>query len=87
MSISAREFKGVTKDPLDLRDLLYEPSLRELPFSIDNRAKVPTILDQGTEGACTGFGLAAVVNFLLGNRPDLEPLEDSVSPRHSPCTI
>jgi hypothetical protein len=23
------------------------------------------ILDQGTEGACTGFGLAAVVNYLL----------------------
>jgi len=22
------------------------------------------ILDQGTEGACTGFGLAAVVNYL-----------------------
>ena len=29
---------------------------------------MPFLLDQGTEGACTGFGLAAVVNFLLHNR-------------------
>ena len=63
-----RAFRGVTKDPLDLRDLMYEGSLRELPFKINNRRKVPIILDQGQEGACTGFGLAAVVNFLLYNR-------------------
>ena len=30
--------------------------------------KVPFVLDQGEEGACTGFGLAATVNFLLHNR-------------------
>ena len=65
-----RPFRGVTKDPLDLRDLMYEGSLRELPFKIDRRAHVPIILDQGREGACTGFGLAAVVNFLLYNRSD-----------------
>ena len=28
------------------------------------------MLDQGKEGACTGFGLAAVVNLLLGRRQD-----------------
>ena len=55
----------VKKDPLDLRDVYYEPSLAELPFKIDNRKKVPKILNQGTEGACTGFGLAAVANYLL----------------------
>jgi hypothetical protein len=65
-----RPFGGVTKDPLDLRDLKYEGSLRELPFKIDHRSRVPIILDQGKEGACTGFGLAAVVNFLLYNRSD-----------------
>jgi hypothetical protein len=65
-----RPFTGVTKDPLDLRDLMYEGSLREVPFTLDNRSRVPLILDQGREGACTGFGLAAVVNFLLYNRTD-----------------
>ncbi len=63
-------YAGVVKDPLDLRDLKYEGSLRELPLSIDNRACVPFILNQGAEGACTGFGLAAVVNFLLSNHAD-----------------
>lgn len=67
-----RPFKGVTKDPLDLRDLMYEGSLRELPFSIDNRSRVSVILDQGKEGACTGFGLAACVNYLLYNRSDMK---------------
>lgn len=65
-----RSFGGVAKDPLDLRDLMYEANLRELPFQIDNRRRVSIILDQGKEGACTGFGLAAVVNFLLCNRSD-----------------
>ena len=60
----------VTKDTLDLRDRMYEPTLNELPYIIDNRKHVPKIngglliLDQGQEGACTGFGLAAVVNYL-----------------------
>lgn len=60
------------KDPLDLRDLMYEGSLIELPKWIDNRGKVPFMLDQGLEGACTGFGLAAVVNFLLHNQRGAE---------------
>ena len=79
--VQRRPFEGVTKDPLDLRDLPYEPSLDELPFAIDNRDKVPLVLDQGREGACTGFGLAAVVNFLLHNRPDTGPVDASVSTR------
>ncbi|MCP4317753.1 MAG: hypothetical protein GY789_17470 [Hyphomicrobiales bacterium] len=56
-----RVYEGVTKDPLDLRDLMYEGSLSELPFEIDNRSRVPIVLDQGKEGACTGFGLAIYV--------------------------
>ena len=70
-----RPFGGVTKDPLDLRDHMYEGSLRELPFKFDNRRRVPIILDQGQEGACTGFGLAAVVNYLQYNRSDSKPPE------------
>ena len=81
-SDQTRAYSGVTKDPLDLRDLPYEGSLLELPFELDNRNKVPMILDQGQEGACTGFGLAAVVNFLFHNRTHQpQPVEESVSAR------
>ncbi|MBI1952064.1 MAG: C1 family peptidase [Acidobacteria bacterium] len=76
-----RPFTGVTKDPLDLRDLMYEGSLLELPFKLDNRKKVPRILDQQQEGACTGFGLAAVVNFLMHSRQYPPPMKDFASPR------
>jgi hypothetical protein len=65
----------VVKDPLDLRDLMYEGSLLELPKWIDNRGRVPFVLDQFKEGACTGLGLAGLVNFLLHNRRGAEPLE------------
>ena len=68
------EFEKITKDPLDLRDRMYEPSLTELPFQVDNRDDVPKVLDQGKEGACTGFALAAVVNFLIRNRSNSEGL-------------
>lgn len=60
----------VKKDALDLRDIYYEPSLHELPVALDNWGKVPKVLDQQSEGACVGFGTAAVVNYLLANRSD-----------------
>ena len=47
----------------DVRDRYYEPSLIPLKRQIDP-PKNPIILDQGQEGACTGFGLAAVINHL-----------------------
>ena len=56
------------KDPLDLRDIYYEGNLEELPPWVNNRGKVPFVLDQQKEGACTGFALAAVVNYLLHNK-------------------
>ncbi|WP_107852594.1 C1 family peptidase [Oceanimonas marisflavi] len=52
------------KDPPDIRDRIYEPALLSLKPGIDMRGRVPKILDQGTEGACTGFALAAVINLL-----------------------
>ncbi|PCI09707.1 peptidase C1 [bacterium] len=72
-----------TKDSLDLRDLRYEGSLVELPYWVDNRGKVPLILNQGREGACTGFSLAAVVNYLKHNRAGALQLieKESASPR------
>ena len=70
-------------DTLDFRDRMYMPTLIEVPTHIPisryKKYKIP-ILDQGTEGACTGFGLATVANYLLTRRkviPDPTP----VSPR------
>src|SRR6185436_9654972 len=62
---------------IDIRDWFYRPSLASLPDRVVNCDSVPFILDQGQEGACTGFALAAVVNFQLRRRN----LVRSVSPR------
>jgi hypothetical protein len=53
-------------DRIDLRDWFYQPALISLPDSLVSCPLIkPTmILNQGSEGACTGFALAAVVNFL-----------------------
>src|ERR1051325_5645071 len=55
-------------DIVDFRDQLHVPALvqapGELPLERYRAYHVP-ILDQGQEGACTGFGLATVANFLL----------------------
>lgn len=62
-------------DRLDLRDLPYRPPLRSLapawPTDNDIQQFIPgyvaakLVLDQGKEGACTGFGLAGVANYLF----------------------
>ena len=57
-------------DRIDPRDWFYEPTLEALPDVVVN-VDPAAVLDQGTEGACTGFALAAVINHLLkarGNR-------------------
>ena len=65
-------------DRYDFRDAPYRPPVRSLPHqwpSDEQAARFFTtyardglILDQGNEGACTGFGLACVVNYLLWTR-------------------
>jgi hypothetical protein len=70
-------------DTLDFRDRMFEPTLIEVQAerSLDEyRASAVPILDQGTEGACTGFGLATVVHYLLRTRDNRRD-EDQVSPR------
>ncbi len=62
-------------DRLDLRDREYRPNLRSLPQQFPTEKQVKDlltsyvgsdlILNQGQEGACTGFGLAAVINYLI----------------------
>lgn len=70
-------------DRIDLRDWFYQPSLRPLPDVLVNCPGVPAILDQGTEGACTGFALAAVINYQLARRQLITAKDSSrlVSPR------
>ena len=62
-------------DRLDLRDRPYRPPLGNLPPQwpsdevvrdlLPAYAEAQLLLNQGEEGACTGFGLAAVINYLL----------------------
>jgi hypothetical protein len=52
-------------DKIDIRDWFYQPTLSALPEQVINLDNVPLILDQGSEGACTGFALAAVINYHL----------------------
>src|SRR5205809_4330253 len=62
----SRRKLDVHPDPLDFRDRMYEPTLVEVPpaYPLEGfqQFQVP-ILNQGQEGACTGFGLATVVNY------------------------
>ncbi|MBL4740455.1 MAG: C1 family peptidase [Sneathiella sp.] len=58
---------NVRPDPPDIRDRLYEPALVQLLPKLDNSA-LGKPLNQGKEGACTGFGLAAVINILNAAR-------------------
>jgi hypothetical protein len=61
-------------DRLDLRDREFTPNVVSLPQQWPDDAmirrllprycKSGLVLDQGSEGACTGFGLACVVNYL-----------------------
>ena len=54
---------NAVKDVPDIRDRYYEPSLIQLKHKIDNR-KFAFIRDEGEEGACTGFGLAAAIDVI-----------------------
>lgn len=67
---------NAVEDTPDFRDFDYQPALLHLADSIDPPDQ-RLVLDQGREGACTGFGLAAVVDFLLARNEH----ERQVSPR------
>ena len=81
-------------DRLDLRDLPYRPRLGNLPTqypSDEDAARwlpayvaADLVRNQGPDGACTGFGLAAVINYLLFTKPRT----DGMAPRQvSPAML
>jgi hypothetical protein len=55
-------------DTIDFRDTMYVPTLVAVRSASDIKSyralKIP-VLDQGREGACTGYGLATVANYLV----------------------
>lgn len=55
--------KNVETDFPDNRDWLYQPNLQQLKPYIDPPA-ILNIRDQGNEGACTGFALAAAIDYI-----------------------
>src|SRR5437879_12267876 len=69
-------------DTLAFRDLRYTPTPVEVPpvrtLAHFRKSKVP-VQDQGSDGACTGFGLATVVHYLLRAR-QVAPDASDVSP-------
>lgn len=82
-------------DRIDYRDRIYNPPLVNLPdqfpapgqiadYLTDYTDGCELILDQGNEGACTGFGLAATINYLLWRKrlaTDDDGHATKVSPR------
>ena len=78
----------VRPDRLDIRDRQFTPAIRHLPPTFPTLEWVAAhwqayidagfILNQGSAGACTGFGLSAVINYLHWcENPD----HQKVSPR------
>ncbi len=54
---------NVIPDAPDLRDRMYEPALIDVKVKLDPPPGI-VVRDQGEQGACTGFGLAAVIDHL-----------------------
>ncbi len=61
---------NVVNDVPDFRDRMYQPGLAQLKSTIEPDSGILTIFNQGSEGSCTGHGLAAVINLLLKRKND-----------------
>jgi len=88
---SMHKVSRTKKDTADLRDRLFVPPAVSLPDEYPRQEDISKflpaytqanmILNQGTEGACTGFGLTCVVNYLRWMKAKLPAKMESVSPR------
>ncbi len=63
----------------DFRDLPYESArAAALPYSVDLRAKMPPVWDQGDLGSCTSHAILAAMHYQLTRQsPDAQVLEGS----------
>lgn len=71
-------------DNMDFRDQMFIPTLVSVPTQMaldDYLSHGVPVLDQGQEGACTGFGLSTVANYLLRGRLNGSGNFSPVSPR------
>jgi hypothetical protein len=85
----ARKFDA-RPDRMDFRDLAYRAPLVSLPDKYPSDILIANwfplyragrmVLDQGKEGSCTGFGLAAVVNYLRWERANRQAMANSRPP-------
>ena len=69
-------FMDVRRDSADFRDRIYNPALVRLKDEYLPDPDLLTIRNQGQEGACTGFGLAATINFLNKMKGIDEPVSE-----------
>lgn len=70
------------KDSVDFRDHIYQPALVRLAPEILPNPEFIRVRDQGQEGSCPGFGLAAVVDYLGFQRArESDVKHESVSAR------
>jgi papain like protease len=84
-------------DRIDFRDLPYRPRLVSLPEQYPSPADITRyfssyrdagmVLNQGQEGSCTGFGLAAVINYLVWERGLIAQNGPDRTPAKSPDRI
>ena len=69
----------------DIRDRIYEPALLDLKTVLHPpRIELSPVLDQLSEGACTGFALAGAINLLRNRRGSAQGdarSSEPVSPR------
>ena len=73
---TVKRIKNTQPDVPDSRDWIYQPALIKLRPTM-NYPDPLHILDQGTEGACTGFAVAGAINLLNRRRS----INEQVSPR------
>ena len=78
--LDSKQLLQTRRDSLDFRDHIYMPTLVPLASELLPDPKCLHVRNQQAEGACTGFGLAAVANFLLQQRR-VVPDSTQVSPR------